>query len=99
MQAVLGTFENYSSTEGRKLSDLTHAVGSWLTEIFGCAHKEMSRPFSRHGKSYRVCIACGAHRGFDAETWNSRGPYYFEAARPSDLIKADVSTLRCVGRA
>jgi hypothetical protein len=93
MQAV-ATLNDYSRREQKRRSDLTLAVSQWVGKVFGCAHKDMSRPFSRHGDTYRVCIACGAHRGFDEKTWKSRGPYYYKPARTEDLREADCTALR-----
>jgi hypothetical protein len=56
----------------------------------------MSRPFSRQGETYRVCINCGARRNFDGDTWNSSGPYYFKPARSADLQDVDMTSLRCL---
>ena len=84
MQA-LATLEQYSGRDQAKVAELTHGLGRWLSGIFGCAHKEMSRPFSRHGETYRVCIACGGRRQFDSKTWNSSGSVYYKAANSSDI--------------
>ena len=96
MSAVLGTLEAYSHGDRKRLSSVAFAVGSWFSELFGCQHHEMSRPFSRHGESYRVCISCGARRGFDEKTWNPSGGYYFKPARTSDLQDIDKTALRCI---
>jgi hypothetical protein len=96
MSAALGTLENYSHGVGKGLSHLTSAVGNWLGDLFGCQHREMSRPFSRQGESYRVCISCGARRKFDGETWVSSGRHYFKPARTADLLDIDKTALRCV---
>jgi hypothetical protein len=96
MSAVLGTLETYSFGGWKRLSNMANAVSSWLGELFGCQHREMSRPFSRHGETYRVCISCGARRGFDEKTWNSTGRYYFKPARTSDLQDIDKTALRCI---
>lgn len=96
MAAVLETLDNYANGERIRGSKVTGAMGRWLTELFGCQHKEMSRPFSRQGETYRVCIACGARRTFDDKTWNSAGPYYFKPARSSDLQDIDTSALRVI---
>jgi hypothetical protein len=93
MQAV-ATLRDYSRPEPKRGFDVTLALGQWVGKVFGCAHKEMSRPFSRHGEAYRVCIACGAHRQFDQKTWKSRGPFYYKAARTEDLLEADCTALR-----
>lgn len=84
MQA-LATLERYSGGDQAKVAELTLGLGRWLSGIFGCAHKEMSRPFSRHGETYRVCIACGGRRQFDSKTWNSSGSVYYRAANASDI--------------
>jgi len=96
MQAALETLEHYSHSDQVRVSKIRLSVGRWLTEIFGCQHKQMSRPFSRHGESYRVCIACGARRQFDEQTWDSAGPYYYKPARTSDLLDVDTSSIRLV---
>ena len=95
MAAVLGTLENYSQApvaakaEGRGIRD-------WLATLFGCTHRDLSRPFSRRGQTYRVCINCGAQRRFDAQTWNMRGPFYFEPANTAALSDVSMSALRAV---
>ena len=43
-----------------------------------CWHRRMSRPFTRDGETYRVCLRCGIHRNFDLDAWKSRGSYYYE---------------------
>ena len=90
MAAVLETLDLYGNGERTRKSkklNVFGALGRWLAVIYGCPHKEMSRPFSRQGETYRVCINCGARRNFDGETWNSSGPYYFKPARSADLRK------------
>ena len=49
----------------------------FVGRIFGCWHRNLSRPFTHGKKSYRVCLNCGARQNFNAETWtSSRGFYY-----------------------
>jgi hypothetical protein len=96
MQAVFETFGHYSHGDQGRVHESVLAVKNWLGNIFGCPHKELSRPFSRQGESYRVCINCGAHRRFDAQTWNMKGPFYFNPATTSDLVDVNVSALRMV---
>jgi hypothetical protein len=60
-----------------------------LVRLFGCWHREMSRPFTLDCHTYRVCLDCGARRAFDLERWEMVGAYYY--GRPS------VSALRVVG--
>ena len=96
MAAVLETLDLYGNSERTRRSTVAFAFGRWLAAFFGCPHKEMSRPFSRQGETYRVCINCGARRNFDGNTWNSSGPYYFKPARSADLQDIDMSALRCM---
>jgi len=84
MQAALATLERYSGEQIR-FPQIAPGLGRWFKGWFGCAHREMSRPFSRHGETYRVCIGCGARRQFDSKTWNSSGPFYFRAANAVDI--------------
>ncbi len=93
MEATLGTIEHYSNGDETKISA---GLRRWISELFGCHHKEMSRPFSRQGESYRVCIGCGAQRQFDPNAWNTGGPFYFKPARTSDLSNVQVSSLRAI---
>ena len=44
--------------------------------LFFCWHRKMSRPFTRDGETYRVCLRCGVHRQFDLKEWKTRGDYY-----------------------
>ncbi len=96
MAAVLATLDNYSHAPATDRGNLGGGILSWLVTIFGCTHKELSRPFSRRGQTYRVCIDCGAQRRFDAKTWNMRGPFYYEPANTATLSDIEVSALRAV---
>jgi len=44
--------------------------------ICSCRHRTMSRPFTRDGDSYSVCVRCGMRRSFDLQTWKATGPFY-----------------------
>lgn len=48
-----------------------------LGKIFGCWHKNMSRPFTNRNASYRACVDCGARKQFDTQTLKTFGPFYF----------------------
>ena len=45
-------------------------------KIFGCWHKDLSRPFTNQKSSYRACLNCGAKKHFDTETLRTFGPFY-----------------------
>jgi hypothetical protein len=47
----------------------------------------MSRPFTRDGETYRVCLRCGMHRAFDLQNWKTKGPYYRSSESPRLMTK------------
>ena len=47
-----------------------------LTRMFGCQHKNVSRPFSLGRSGYRSCINCGARRQFNPRTLETHGGFY-----------------------
>lgn len=73
MQAIL---ENTQIWEQKQIQKQEAKVG-FFAGIFGCWHKELSRPFTTANNSYRVCLNCGARRHFDTETLKTYGQYYF----------------------
>ena len=80
MQAATATLKQ--ETEGQRIdwSRLMTNLLNGLTRVFGCWHREMSRPFTLRAESYRVCLECGAHRQFNTKTWEMTGPFYYEHA-------------------
>lgn len=48
-----------------------------LTKLFGCWHKNISRPFSQGKIAYRNCLDCGARRQFNTETLKTYGHFHF----------------------
>ena len=52
-------------------------VSGLLGRVFGCWHKQMSRPFSSDGQTYRACLNCGARRSFNLARWEMRGDFYY----------------------
>src|ERR1044072_9946242 len=59
-----------------------------LFPLLVCWHRKMSRPFTRNGETYRVCVGCGMRRKFDLAEWKTKGDYYNPrelAERKTDL--------------
>jgi hypothetical protein len=50
----------------------------FVSKLWSCWHRRMSRPFTRDGRTYRVCLRCGVQRHFDLEQWKTKGSYYRE---------------------
>jgi hypothetical protein len=48
-----------------------------MGKLFGCWHKELSRPFTNRRTSYRSCLNCGALKKFDTENLKTSGPFYY----------------------
>jgi hypothetical protein len=56
-----------------------------MGKIFGCWHKELSRPFTNQKSSYRSCLNCGALKHFDAENLKTVGPFYYPPTVSLDI--------------
>ena len=52
-------------------------IGNLVTRLFGCWHREMSRPFSSQGQTYRTCLNCGASRKFHLGRWEMQGDFFY----------------------
>lgn len=48
-----------------------------IGKIFGCWHKQISRPFTSRNASYRACLKCGARKHFDAKSLRTSGPFHY----------------------
>ena len=80
MQANQLTIENRTNIEQDHESFIAGKVSGWLGRVFGCRHKDMSRPFSSDGQTYRACLNCGARRNFNLCRWEMRGDFYYSLA-------------------
>lgn len=78
-QAVLENVRAEKLNELRIGEELFRKRVGLFARVFGCWHKQLSRPFSSNRESYRVCLHCGAHRKFDTTTFKTVGPFYFNA--------------------
>ena len=61
----------------------------FLTSLFGCWHKHLSRPMSDKNTTYQVCAECGARRRFDPEEFTAKGSFYYPPsvdARPQQSL-------------
>ena len=56
-------------------------IGKLAARLFGCWHKDMSRPFSHKDQAYRTCLDCGASRKFNVGNWEMQGDYYYRGQR------------------
>jgi len=62
-----------SAPEGIPLWDsVTHPFAKALELAFGCHHTKLSRVFTIHGHSYKVCCDCGATFNYSLENMSMR---------------------------
>ncbi len=72
------SFEETRKTPRHAVRWVVDPLRYLLSRPLTCWHRRMSRPFTRDGKTYRVCLRCGVHRRFDLDAWKTKGSYYFE---------------------
>ena len=76
MQAIL----EQNLVAERVLDRTSEAFGKkigLLATIFGCWHKELTRPFTNKKDSYRSCLNCGARKEFDIQSFKTLGTFYY----------------------
>lgn len=56
-----------------------------FANIFGCEHKNISRPFTTGGTGYRTCLQCGARKQFNLETLETFGSFYYPPVVRSEI--------------
>jgi hypothetical protein len=77
MQLAQAILENHQKLVVINASSQVGGIAGFLTRVFGCRHKEMSRPLSVQGQTYRTCLHCGARRQFNLKSWEMEGDYYY----------------------
>ena len=58
-----------------------------LLALFRCWHWNMSRPFTRDGRTFCVCLRCGMRQNFDLDAWKATGGFYYgrDSSEPRQL--------------
>jgi hypothetical protein len=57
-----------------------------LVRLFGCGHRNLSRPFSHKSAAYRACLQCGARKQFDTQTLKTFGGFYNSPKVAADAL-------------
>ena len=70
---------------GRESANPVGMLSRFAARVFGCWHREMSRPLTLGGQSYRACLDCGARRAFDTQSWTMVGAYYYDTPAENHL--------------
>lgn len=81
-------FENLANTSSRKAGIDERVFGAKVgifAKLFGCEHKNISRPFTAGGTSYRTCLQCGARKQFNSETLETYGSFYYPPIVRSEI--------------
>ena len=68
--------EMHTDERTRRILRMLGKLRYVFVPLLVCWHRKMSRPFTRDGETYRVCLRCGVHRQFDLEEWKTKGDYY-----------------------
>lgn len=76
MQAVLEQIKITESLVNQTGETFGIKIGL-LAQLFGCWHKQISRPFTIGNDSYRACLHCGARKPFDTETLKTFGSFHY----------------------
>ena len=63
--AVVGTAKENRLTAAVKAVLSMNKVLMILESIFGCWHRQLSRPFTLSGWTYEVCLSCGKKFAYD----------------------------------
>ncbi|HEY0658014.1 MAG TPA: hypothetical protein VGD05_06055 [Pyrinomonadaceae bacterium] len=79
MQAVLEQNHTGESVTTQTENEFGARIGL-VGKLFGCWHKQLSRPFTNNQSSYRTCLNCGARKRFDTQNMKTVGPFYYPPA-------------------
>lgn len=73
MQSVAVLNQRMNDDYAERSRALNHAAQRLVNRLLGCWQHDLSRPFTRNGKSYRVCVKCGISKDFNVTTWKTHG--------------------------
>lgn len=76
MQAILEQNQIADSVINRTDKAFGEKIGLF-SQIFGCWHKEISRPFTVGSESYCACLHCGARQHFDSKNLTTYGSFHY----------------------
>ena len=79
MRAILEKNHNAKNTISQTRGIFGEKIGVF-GKVFGCWHKDLSRPLTSGNISYRVCSDCGARRPFDEKSFKTYGAFYYPPA-------------------
>ncbi len=79
MQVVLEQNKLAKSITNRNSQAFGRQIGI-IGKLFGCWHKNLTRPFTIENFSYQACLHCGARKKFDAQNLKTIGSFHYPPA-------------------
>lgn len=79
MQAILRQ-NKITQTFVKETNDAFGEKIGLLAQLFGCWHKQISRPFTIEKDSYQACLRCGARKPFDTKNLKTYGSFHYPPA-------------------
>ncbi len=76
MQAILEQNTIAQSVINRTNEVFGSRIGL-IGSLFGCWHKQLTRPFTIGNYSYRACLDCGARKQFDTQNLRTIGSFHY----------------------
>lgn len=77
MQSIAVLDRQMAKDHAERTRALNNAAQRLVARLVGgCWQHDLSRPFTRNGKTYRVCMKCGLSRDFNLNTWETHGASY-----------------------
>jgi len=76
MQAILEQNQIAEFINNREVRGFGDQIGV-IASIFGCWHRNLTRPFLSGEETYRACLHCGARKHFDTESLQTYGRFHF----------------------
>jgi len=76
MQSILTLNQQMLHQHTSSTLSLNDAAKRLVQRLFGCWQHDLGRPFTRQGRTYRVCVKCGLSRDFNLTTWKTYGASY-----------------------
>ncbi|HEU4770276.1 MAG TPA: hypothetical protein VFS77_23120 [Pyrinomonadaceae bacterium] len=77
MQSIAALNQQMTKDYAERTRALNNAAQRLVARLVGgCWQHDLSRPFTRNGKTYRVCMKCGLSRDFNLSTWETQGASY-----------------------
>ena len=82
MQSVAVLNQQMMTDQAERSRVLNDAANRLVQRLLGCWQHDLGRPFTRDGKTYRVCTKCGLSRDFNLSTFKTHGASYKLAPKP-----------------